>query len=150
MELSSSVLLQQLWWFMCGCKVYLRLSYPYHKPKPLPKSNLNPKTRSWPLNTLKMWGPAKCPHVASRMCILVLHTKTHTQAHLHSLLSWLIWSVTKLCSRKETSAELTAARLVSLEEANSMTQWAKAKVKCRSVRVSVWGCCERTPGNSTD
>lgn len=149
MGLSSSVLLQQLWWFMCGCKVYLRLSYPYHKPKPLPKSNLNPKTRSWPLNTLKMWGPANVLTLLVE-CVFWYYIQKHTQAHLHSLLSWLIWSVTKLCSRKETSAELTAARLVSLEEANSMTQWAKAKVKCRSVRVSVWGCCEKTPGNSTD
>lgn len=71
-------------------------------------------------------------------------------AHLHSLLSWLIWSVTKLCSREETSAELAAPSRGSLGEANSMTQWAKAKVKCRSVRVSVWACCGKKQGNSTD
>lgn len=70
-------------------------------------------------------------------------------AHLHSLLSWLIWSVTKLCSREETSAGLTAPSFGSLEEANSMTQWAKAKVKCRSVRVSVWACCGKKQGDST-
>lgn len=79
-------------------------------------------------------------------CSLCKNTNTHTQAHLQSLLSWLIWSVTKLCSRKETSAELTAFRLISLEEASSRTQWAKAKVKCRSVRMSVWACCEKKPG----
>lgn len=64
-------------------------------------------------------------------------------AHLHSLLRRLIWSVTKLCSRNETSGLLMASSPGSLKAANSMTQWTKAKVKRRSVRASVWACCKR-------
>lgn len=69
-------------------------------------------------------------------------------SHLHSLLRRLIWSVTKLCSRKETSGLLMAVSPSSLEEANSMTQWTKAKVNRSSLRALVWACCEQKQHNT--
>ena len=68
-------------------------------------------------------------------------------SHLHSLLRRLIWSVTKLCSRKETSGLLMADGPRSLEDASSMTQWTKAKVNRSSLRASVWACCEQKRHN---
>lgn len=66
----------------------------------------------------------------------------------HSLLRRLIWSVTELWSRKETSGELMESSTESLEEANSMTHWTKAKVNCKSLRASVCASCEKSIGNS--
>lgn len=65
-------------------------------------------------------------------------------SYLHSLLRRLIWSATKLWSRKETSGLLMGSSPGSLEEASSMTHWTKAKVNRKSVRASVWASCEKS------
>lgn len=71
-----------------------------------------------------------------------------TSSHLHSLLRRLIWSVTKLCSKKEMSGLLMAPSPGSFEEANSITQLTNARVKRKSLSASVWACCEWSTLNS--
>lgn len=82
-------------------------------------------------------------HFQEELCRNMLRKRAVNASHLHSLLRRLIWSVTKLCSRKDTSGLLMASSPKSLEEASSMTQWTKARVKRSSLRASVWGCCEK-------